>query len=133
MAQSIEVHETQLRFAADNASEAVEHAGIEGPAAVRLTFLSPTVVLGFSLILFFVIAKAFGLGKKQKLPPGVKRLPRLPGTTRVVFPARVDLSLMPAQVFPTQVAFGTFQRLVSRQHGTLAIFTRRWARFTSGR
>lgn len=79
MAESIQVSNSAGLFgAADNAS-AGPTAGIEAPAPTKLTTFSPTVIFGFSLIVLFVLAKAFGLGKKQKLPPGVKPLPRLPG------------------------------------------------------
>jgi hypothetical protein len=76
MAQSLHLQEAPL-YGLENASKmASDGAHLEAPTAARLTAFSPTVMFGFSLIVLFVLAKAFGLGNKQKLPPGVKRLPR---------------------------------------------------------
>jgi len=79
MAQSIKVDNTPVKFSAENISGKVEHASIDAPAPSGLTAFSPTVILGFAFIVLFVLARAFGVGKKQKLPAGVKPLPRLPG------------------------------------------------------
>jgi hypothetical protein len=76
MAQSIQLQEAPV-YGLENASNmASDSARLEAPGPARLTAFSPTVMFGFSLIILFVLAKAFGVGKKQKLPPGVKRLPR---------------------------------------------------------
>jgi hypothetical protein len=76
MAQSIQLQEASV-YGLENASNmASDPANLAALAPARLTAFSPTVMFGFSLIVLFVLAKAFGLGKKQKLPPGVKRLPR---------------------------------------------------------
>lgn len=75
MAQSIQLQEASV-YGLDNASNKVDAAQLDTPSPLRLTAFSPTVIFGFSLVVLFVLAKAFGLGKKQKLPPGVKRLPR---------------------------------------------------------
>lgn len=75
MAQSIQSGSEQMLYASDNASES---ANVLSPVPSGFSFGHPRVAIGFTLLLLIVLARVFGAGK-QKLPPGVKRLPRLPG------------------------------------------------------
>ena len=78
MAQSIQsVHEHMLYASADNATS--HSTNILDPVPSGAFSFQPKVIVGFALVLLIVLARVFGAGK-QKLPPGVKRLPRLPGT-----------------------------------------------------
>ena len=76
MAQSIQSVSEQMLYSAGNASS--DAANMLTPVPAGFSFFQPRVALGFSLLLLIVLARVFGAGK-QKLPPGVKRLPRLPG------------------------------------------------------
>ena len=62
-----------LGDAASNASALFENASFPSD----FSFLQSKVLWGFSLLLAFVVAKAFG--SKQKLPAGTKPLPKMAG------------------------------------------------------
>jgi len=81
MAQSIQSSAEQMLYSSDNASSTSTNP--LSPVTSGSFFLQPRVAIGFSLLLLIVLARVFGAGK-QKLPPGVKRLPRLPGTYLVI-------------------------------------------------
>lgn len=77
MAEYVSASNEQMQFAPDNASMAEAPHDIAGPVAAGFFSSQPKVLIGFALLLVIVLAKVFG--SKEKLPPGVKRLPRLPG------------------------------------------------------
>nr|OQO17441.1 hypothetical protein B0A51_16079 [Rachicladosporium sp. CCFEE 5018] len=81
MEASIQVSSDRMPYHEDNSSVAAAAASTSDLQPVLSTDLTPLLhskfLWGASLLLFFFIARAFT--SKQKLPAGVKRLPRLPG------------------------------------------------------
>ncbi|OQO03054.1 hypothetical protein B0A51_18603, partial [Rachicladosporium sp. CCFEE 5018] len=81
MEASIQVSSDRMPYHEDNSSVAAAATSTSDLQPVLSTDLTPLLhskfLWGASLLLFFFIARAFT--SKQKLPAGVKRLPRLPG------------------------------------------------------
>lgn len=79
MAQYANALAEQMSHFSDNASAGDEGSNVLGTVPSGFSLLQSKVLIGFSLLLMIVLARAFG-PRKQKLPPGVRPLPRLPGT-----------------------------------------------------
>lgn len=76
MSQSVHgAHEAVYSYDASNAS-AYTGVSAESPVAAEFSLLHSRAVWAFSLLLAFLVARVF---TQKKLPPGVKRLPKLPG------------------------------------------------------
>lgn len=79
MASLVEGVREQVMYAiSDNATASLSPKAEPVSVANEFSFLQPKYLF-FCLLLLPVFARFFGLGK-QKLPAGVKPLPRLPGT-----------------------------------------------------
>lgn len=69
---------------ADNSSAFANAPSLDAPVTSRFSLLQdPKIALGFCFLLVVVLGRVFSGGRK--LPPGVKPLPRLPGTFAIAY------------------------------------------------
>jgi hypothetical protein len=78
MAQSIHAANDGPLYSYDASNAS---AAFEAPATAATSFLQSKVVWAFGIIVAFVLARI--LTQRQKLPAGVKRLPKIPGTRQL--------------------------------------------------
>lgn len=78
MSQSIQAAQEQSIYSYD-ASNASDYAGLkaETPVTTDFTLYDSKAVWAFGLVVALVLAQIFR--QRQKLPVGVKKLPKLPG------------------------------------------------------
>lgn len=77
MSQSIQPAQEQMLFPSGNASAFLETSGLTPELLADVS--QSKFVWALSLLLLIGLARIFVSGK-QRLPPGVKPLPRLPGS-----------------------------------------------------
>lgn len=134
MSQSIQAEQEHPFYSYDDASNASSYAGAEDRSLISSEFsiLNSRAFWALGLLAAFVVIRI--VTQREKLPAGVKRLPKLPGmyamsSSNASFNANAD----DIQVFHISVDHSVYQSQARKPHGTLVRSTKPMARSMNGK